>query len=767
MRKYLIIGLLFFVIKINAQTNSSATWEDFYSYNQVKDFVQNGDIIYALTDNAIFTYVKSTNISKKISSVNGLTGESTSAITYSSELNKLIVGYESGIFEIISTDGTIKKIVDIFISDVSSSKKINAMYEYNNLLYLSTPFGISVFNLTKLEFVDTYFIGENASSVPINNIVILDNIIYAASDNGVYSANMNSNLADFNNWDLDFSGVFNHLKVFNGEVLVASGTKIYKITNRTVLDLKITVAANVIDLNSYGSNIIVSTSKQAFVYNTSFILERSTNSSTHTITSAIVDGTNFWLGTTTLGILKSTYTAPNTFQEIHPQGPVNNSVFSISVKNNHLWAVYGGYSVNYTPIATALGVTHYNGSEWVYIPYNSFNATGLVHVTIDPNNINKVYISSWAQTNGTPSNKTGGVLVIENNAFSAFWNQTNSGLDEVFPDIPSYVSIRVDGSAFDSEGNFWTTSSLAPASILKKRSAAGVWSDHNLTTAGLTTDMNQLIVDKRNNIWVGSRRLGLFAYSIATGKNANLTVDAGGLPSLNVRTVAADRNNNIWIGTSEGLLRFDDADKIFDSSSLKANPITIVENGNAAYLLGTSTINAILVDGADNKWIGTLDGGVIQTNSTGRKTLQSFNKDNSPLPSNNILKIQIDESTGKVYFLTDKGIVAFKSGLAAYGDELTQVYGYPNPSLKHHSTVTITGKEGATLPYGTNVKILDVAGNLVYESNVLEDQSIYGGKIVWDKTNLSGAKVASGVYVVLLFNESGTQTSTTKIAVIN
>jgi hypothetical protein len=42
-----------------------------------------------------------------------------------------------------------------------------------------------------------------------------------------------------------------------------------------------------------------------------------------------------------------------------------------------------------------------------------------------------------------------------------------------------------------------------------------------------------------------------------------------------------------------------------------------------------------------------------------------------------------------------------------------------------------------------------------------------GGKVVWNKKNLSGNKVASGVYIVLLYNAEGFQTSTTKIAIVN
>ncbi|MGB0892692.1 MAG: hypothetical protein ACPGUU_10090, partial [Flavobacteriaceae bacterium] len=59
------------------------------------------------------------------------------------------------------------------------------------------------------------------------------------------------------------------------------------------------------------------------------------------------------------------------------------------------------------------------------------------------------------------------------------------------------------------------------------------------------------------------------------------------------------------------------------------------------------------------------------------------------------------------------------------------------------------------------------AGNLVYETNVVEGQELQGGKVVWNKTNLAGKKVASGIYIVLLSNDDATETTSTKIAIIN
>ena len=239
------------------------------------------------------------------------------------------------------------------------------------------------------------------------------------------------------------------------------------------------------------------------------------------------------------------------------------------------------------------------------------------------------------------------------------------------------------------------------------------------------------------------------------------------MPSNVVYAVAADLNNRIWIGTNLGLVVFDDVENVFTGNYQRPEPVIIVVDGVASELLGSATINDIYVDGANNKWFATSSGGVVQTNASGQKILASFTTENSPLPSNDILKIEMDESTGRIYFLTSRGIISYDTEIAPYGERLSEVYGFPNPSLKQDNTVSLVGKDGVNLPEGTNIKIVDVAGNLVFESNTVESQSSFGGKIVWDKTNLAGVKVASGVYIVLMYNEDGEQTASTKIAIIN
>ena len=58
--------------------------------------------------------------------------------------------------------------------NLSQNKQINHFFEYNNSIYISTNYGVSVYDLQALEFGDTYYIGQNGAQVQVNQTYIKD-----------------------------------------------------------------------------------------------------------------------------------------------------------------------------------------------------------------------------------------------------------------------------------------------------------------------------------------------------------------------------------------------------------------------------------------------------------------------------------------------------------------------------------------------------------------------------------------------------------------
>lgn len=777
MKKLFLLYFLLFSILFSAQTDYSDSWEDFYSYNNVKDFIKVDAIIYALSDNAVFTYNTDSKEINKISSVQGLSGETTTAIHYSARNKRLVIGYENGLIEVIEEDGSITISSDIINFSQSGEKSINHISEFNNKLYLSTPFAVVVYDIKKLEFGDTYFIGENSASIKINATTIHNDSLYAVTENGIFAAEISSDLLiDSNLWDSYFSGRnFSKIIVFNEELLVTEGTKLYLFNGMNLVE-PISFTQPIVDVKSSSSHLAITLSTAAIMLNLEMeeVFEFSPNSEFNfTLNTSFFEENTVFLGTKETGILTAVKEVPNTYSEIHPEGPLSNDVFSIAANNSNLWVVYGGYNDVFGPTFNKQGFSHFNGENWINTKYNpAFPVTDLSHITIDTNAENKVYISSLGDTKNINSVSTGGILVVENDEIETFFNQLNSPLEDIVATDLNRVTIRVNGSAIDSEGNLWVTNIGVP-NELKKLSVNGQWSSFDMRSVKTNGayGLSEMVIDRNNSIWYGSRNNGVFVFNEnGNRKKALITApNLGNLPDANVNALAVDRSNRIWIGTKSGLVVYTGASGVFEDTAMNAQPIVINgdENGFGERLLGDQAINSIAIDGADNKWFGTDKGGALYTNPSGQTTLANFSKQNSPLPSNRILKIKSDERSGKVYFATTKGIVAYNSKVAPFGENLGAVYAYPNPALKSHEIITIDGRNGTHLPKGTNVKIIDIAGNLVYETNVVEGQQLKGGKVVWDKRNLAGKKVASGIYIVLLSNDDASETSVTKIGIVN
>lgn len=773
MKKICTLITLFFLLIISAQNDFSARWEDFFSYNNVKDFVVNNNTVYALTDNAVFSYNINTRAIRKISSVNGLSGGTTSAIHYNETFNRIVIGYDTGLIEVVNQDGTVTVSPDIVGFNQSGLKRVNDIFEHNGKLFIATSFAIIVYDIERLEFGDTYFIGAGSTDVNVNQITVFNNEIFAATNRGIYVANVNnSNLIDSANWTLRFSGNFQNITSFNGNVYAVSSRSLIRLNGATQQSV-LTLAENIRDVKATNTNLIASLSRSANVYDRSLVLQGTNTTSSSfnfSLNSASIINNSILLATSEFGLLNAPI-GNQSYTEIHPDGPLSNQVFTLDVFNNNLWVLYGGYDITFTPTQIRQGYSRFNGETWLNTPFNPANPFGdLVNITIDRNIDNRVFISSFGDTGAVNTRLTGGLYEVVDDNVVNFYNQLNSPLEDIVPTNPNRVTVRVSGTALDREGNLWVTNILGN-SRLKKLSPNGTWTNFDINELYVRNrpGMGEIVIDNTNTVWISTRGNGVFAYNERGNRKRALSTapTRGSLPNDFVSTLAIDKNNRLWIGTISGLVVYNNPASIFDASIYDAEPIIILDDGIARRLLGDQTINAIKVDGANNKWFGTDNGGVLYTNPNGQTTLANFNKDNSPLPSNRILKIAVNEATGKVFFATDKGIVAYNSNVAPFGNRLGQVYAYPNPVLKNNDRVTIDGRNGTNLPRGTNVKILDTSGNLVYETNVVEGQQLEGGKVVWNKRNLAGQKVASGIYIVLLTNDDGSQSATTKIAIVN
>jgi ligand-binding sensor domain-containing protein len=317
----------------------------------------------------------------------------------------------------------------------------------------------------------------------------------------------------------------------------------------------------------------------------------------------------------------------------------------------------------------------------------------------------------------------------------------------------------------DNDKNLWITQTEVPGSI-KILKPDGNWIVNPITLD--VPAIGDIIITKSGYKWVLlPRGDGLFIlddnetpdYSDDDVSKQMIVTDSENSMITNVYCFAEDLDGNIWIGTDQGPMIYYNPDKVF-TEDLKAYRIKIPRNdgsGLADYMLGTETITSMAVDGANRKWLGTLSSGAYLLSPDGTTQVKNFNEDNSPIFSNSITSVAVDDKSGYIWLATSKGVISVRGDATAGKDSFSNVYSFPNPVREDFTgNVTITG-----LMRDTQIRITDVSGNLVYK--MVSD----GGQAVWDLTTYNGRRVATGVYVVFCASSDGSQSCVTKILVIN
>jgi hypothetical protein len=178
----------------------------------------------------------------------------------------------------------------------------------------------------------------------------------------------------------------------------------------------------------------------------------------------------------------------------------------------------------------------------------------------------------------------------------------------------------------------------------------------------------------------------------------------------------------------------------------------------ADYLLSGVNINFIAIDGGGRKWFGTNGAGAFLVSADNMTQLQYFTADNSKLLSNTVMSIALNQQTGEVFFLTDKGLCSYISDATTTATEMTKdnVYAYPNPVTPDYTgLITVVG-----LTLNADVKILSSNGKLMAEGRS------NGGTFTWNGCDRDGNRVASGVYMVVTATDDGKKGTVCKIAVI-
>ena len=774
MNKKIVVLLSIVLIGFNLQAQvAMGKWRTHFAYNTVSQIAQSQNKVYAVSEGVLFSVDKRDGGMEFYSKLTGLNGTSISKIEFDQTNKILLIIYQDGNIDFMSENG-VKNLPDFYNKQMSANKGVNHILFMNNMALLSCNFGIITLNMLKMEIKDTYYIGANASEVKVLNTALHGGNIYATTPTDIYYAPAaEPNLINYEYWKkmggLPGSGEYQALASFGDWLILLRGGKLYKQSS--------TAGWSALETTLNYSGILVSdgylqayTDATTNIYNSQ--LAQSTLTGLNFIKNGLYDTeyNEFWFAGDPKGVARYKSGTPPVINYYKPDGPSVNIPYRMQFAGQKLFVVPGEKWVG--PAYRPGDIMIYENNVWKNIlnttieqSLSNIRVEDFSAIAIDPDD-NKHFYATSAST---------GIYEFKNEEFFKHYDRTNSPIESAL-NITDYYYQWTDNGILDKDKNLWMTNDLVSYGI-KVLKSNGEWVKLDYSGVRGKQSLGQILISNQNpnQKWVLSRRhipgICIFDDNGTIDKQSDdksvfhptFNFNSGeGITTITPAfffCMEQEKNGTIWVGTNEGPLLFNNPSKAFDSD-FACSRVKIPRNDgtiSADYLLVEEQINAIAIDGANRKWLGTKSSGIYLMSENGQETIRHFTTMNSPLLSNEILSIAINPVTGEVFIGTGAGLVSYQSDAAEDTGVFNNVHAYPNPVRENYSgIITITG-----LVADTKVKITDLTGNVVCET------TSNGSIATWDGKNTFGQKVSTGVYLAICVTPDGLQSAITKILVIN
>ena len=747
-------------------------WRLHVASGQAIDVAIVDNTVFTAFKNGIFVYNSDTEEEELLTDINGLSDIDVSAIYYDEVEGAVLVGYENGNIDKITSDN-IYNIPAIKLAQIPNSKRINRFERSGDYIYVATDFCVSKLDIQKDEIKDTYY--PTSGNEAILDLSFSEDTIFALTSNMLkYGLLSNPALPDESQWQIETrlpiinENSYTEIESFQDRLIVLFKKDGYGMDsvfylNNTAVDLLIDVPFS-LEINSINilndSSFAVNMDGAIYLFNE--LLENTASYNSNNMYTwisplrSVRNSQGIWSADKTKGLFL--FTSGIGYKRYPIVGPTNNDFYSMDWQNNKL-AIASGRLNGKLPSFSTNGLHLFENEEWSFHNVNTVeawenkNIWDFIDIAVNPTNTDEVAVSSYSEE----------PLSIFNNDSVNLFNDLNSTLE--FTSSGNGWSL-VSSVSYDEFGNLWALNGYTE-NPLNVKDAEGNWNSFDCGGSARNIYTKKMIIDFNNHIWFASEDKGLFGYNynesltnssddqyiqLKTGSNQ------GNLPSDNVTAIAADFDGEIWIGTDAGFAILYNASNSFGSSpgEYDAQRVKVSFEGNVEYVLGNTHITDIEVDGGNRKWVSTLNAGILLLSPDGSEILEQFTTENSPLISNNIFDLKLDQSNGELYIITDKGLVSYRSD-ASYEDPTYEGFVvFPNPVRPGFSgPVTIQG-----IRYNSDVKITDAAGNLVYKT------TSNGGTATWNCKAINGEPVTTGVYFIWTATNAGKDKKVGKVLVI-
>jgi hypothetical protein len=730
-------------------------WRDHLPMRSIVDLENSSSKLIAASSFGYFTYdptAKSYDVRTK---ARGLSEVNLKHLAKDPVSEKLLIVYENANIDLVEGD-QIRNIPDILLSKIQGDKSINHILWTATDALLSSNLGIIAVNTQRKEIRDTYRPGNNGADIKIFQLALLNNLLYAASSEGLKRASFQtSTLGDFRSWTLESisgaPGMVDNILIWNDRLVARKGDSIF-IKSNGAWGLLYVSSKPITAINASGNGLYIGQSLQGkgtvlYFADPGAQPQVIATPSMSSPVACLKINQDLWVGDKNNGLIKVSATADEQFL---PNAPYGIAYGGGTYANATVWAAAGTIGADGKGKLNKTGFFGFKDDKW-----QNFNNRSLPALDSLPDiNVLTFDPSKQAVLAGSFG---GGLLEINKEGKPMVYKQ-GSFISSAMTDPTSF---RVAGLVYDLDLNLWMTNNGASQGLVVRKKD-GSWKKFTIPFPHLGNAVSTITVDDQNRKWIISPQgNGLFCFD--DGGTIDQTNDDkwryfrqgrgnGNLPSSNVLSVECDKNGFVWVGTERGVAIIQCGDDLFNNTLCDATLPVVQQDNFAGLLLAEEVVNDIKVDGANRKWIASKNG-VWLLSADGQKTIHRFTVSNSSLLSNEVFSIVIHQLTGEVFFFTANGICSYRGTATTAVTEKKKPFVFPNPVPSGFSgTIAIRD-----LPENAWVRITELDGRLVHQSRSL------GGQAIWNGKTYKGERVNSGVYLVYVADENNQQQVAAKI----
>jgi hypothetical protein len=745
-------------------------WSVYSSFSTINGIALSDSKQYVATSGGLFI-VSAGIINERFTTVDGLHRLDPMSIIYDELNDRVYLGYADGVIDVLDAQTlNINALTDINRTEDFTSKQIHDFKLVGNQLYVGTDFGIIVIDSDDLIVQTNYLkIGLFERGIPVYDIAINGDTLFAATSAGIGVADLRNNLLDPNSWDNytlteEGNNRIDRIASVESFTIALSDNNLYAFTGDRWDSFSISGIQSPVDIITTTAGIAVIDNNDVSLINSdgnSEIIYSNPELSFRTI--GIKDDKLF-IGTLSNGMLEVDLDNATTINYL-PDGPYLNFFSELDFSTGSLLATATDEFPQSDPFNPIRGYYVYKDQQWENFNRNtdpilesfSFSTAFSAH------NGNKYYaVGSWGDGIVLHEKENDEIRVFDNN---------NSGFSGITANRNFVVISGIDE---DVNRNIWAISFLSDRPLNVYNSSDNTWAHIESLPINANELYFRLFIDSNDHLWVplidiGNNGQGLLIIDPGTDVSSaaddtyrKLTTgeNNGNLPDDNVTAIAEDSEGEVWIGTTRGIARFIFPDFIVSSNNPSEYRAQWLINSDTAavsrFLLRDVNVTSIAVNSANQKWIGSRNQGGWLLNEDGSAILKRFTRENSPLLSNNVQDITIDESSGEVFFSTDLGLISYIDVAKEPVSEMTELKVYPNPFVyEKHSQIIIEN-----LPDQTKIRVLGADGSVFAE---LESR---GGRTIWNGKTADGRMLSSGVYFVIAIDDSNNEKGIGKVVII-